>query len=72
VEGNTINGQPFEPATNGAPLITAAPAWVEGRVISEVDTGDHSCIVAEVTNAGLREPDPKVLTLDEVGVKYGG
>ncbi len=72
VDGNTINGQPFEPAPNGAPLITAAPAWVEGRVIGEIDTGDHSCMVAEVTNSGLREPDPKVLTLDEVGVKYGG
>jgi hypothetical protein len=45
---------------------------VEGRVVGEVDTGDHACIVAEVTNSGLREQDPKVLTLDEVGVKYGG
>ncbi|MEX0783197.1 MAG: hypothetical protein WD557_11145 [Dehalococcoidia bacterium] len=34
--------------------------------------GDHACIVAEVTNAGQREQDPSVLTLDEVGVKYGG
>ncbi len=72
VEGNSINGQAFEPASNGAPLITAAPAWVEGRVIEEIDTGDHSCMVAEVTNSALREQDPKVLTLDEVGVKYGG
>jgi flavin reductase (DIM6/NTAB) family NADH-FMN oxidoreductase RutF len=72
VEGNTINGQQFEPAANGAPIISAAPAWVTGRVIAEIDTGDHSCVVAEVTDAGLREPDPKVLTLDEVGVKYGG
>lgn len=41
-------------------------------MIGEVDAGDHACIVAEVTNSGLREPDPRVLTLDEVGVKYGG
>jgi flavin reductase (DIM6/NTAB) family NADH-FMN oxidoreductase RutF len=71
VEGNTISGQEFETGETGAPIISAAPAWVEGRIVGEVDTGDHSCMVGEVTNAGLKR-ESKLLTLEEVGVKYGG
>ncbi|HLZ69262.1 MAG TPA: flavin reductase family protein [Dehalococcoidia bacterium] len=71
VEGNAISGQPFETAETGAPIISSAPAWVEGRIVGEVDSGDHSCMVGEVTNAGLKH-EAKLLTLDEVGVKYGG
>jgi flavin reductase (DIM6/NTAB) family NADH-FMN oxidoreductase RutF len=71
VEGNIISGQQFETAQTGAPIISAAPAWVEGRVVGEVQVGDHSCVVGEVTNAGLKR-EGKLLTLEEVGVKYGG
>ncbi len=71
VEGNTISGQEFETAQTGAPIISSAPAWVEGRIVGEVDTGDHSCMVGEVTNAGLKR-EAKLLTLEECGVKYGG
>lgn len=71
VEGDTIGGHQFETQQTGAPILTEAPAWVEGRVVGEVDTGDHSCVVGEVTNAGQRH-EAKVLTLEEVGVKYGG
>jgi flavin reductase (DIM6/NTAB) family NADH-FMN oxidoreductase RutF len=71
VEDGRINGQPFETAETGAPIISAAPAWVEGRLVGEVAVGDHSCVVFEVTNAGLKR-EARLLTLDEVGVKYGG
>lgn len=71
VEGDTISGHRFETHETGAPVIEAAPAWVEGRVVGEIDVGDHSCVVGEVTNAGLKR-EAKVLTLEECGVKYGG
>ena len=71
VEGDLINGQKFETHETGAPVIEAAPAWVEGRVVGEVAVGDHSCFVGEVTNAGLKR-ESRLLTLEEVGVKYGG
>jgi flavin reductase (DIM6/NTAB) family NADH-FMN oxidoreductase RutF len=71
VEGNTINGQPFETHETGAPVLSSAPAWVEGRIVGEVAVGDHACVVGEVTNAGSRR-DAKILTLEECGVKYGG
>ncbi|MHB8573708.1 MAG: flavin reductase family protein [Dehalococcoidia bacterium] len=71
VDGNTINGHAFETHETGAPVIEAAPAWVEGRIVGEVAIGDHSCFVGEVTNAGQKR-ESALLTLDEVGVKYGG
>jgi flavin reductase (DIM6/NTAB) family NADH-FMN oxidoreductase RutF len=71
VESNKMNGYDYETHETGAPVLSAAPAWVEGRVVGEVDAGDHSCVVGEVTNAGSRR-EAKLLTLDEVGVKYGG
>lgn len=71
MEGSTINGLEFETHETGAPVISSAAAWVEGRVVGEVDAGDHSCVVGEVTNAGLKS-ETKLLTLEECGVKYGG
>jgi flavin reductase (DIM6/NTAB) family NADH-FMN oxidoreductase RutF len=71
VEGSKVNGHDFETHETGAPVISAAAAWVEGRVVGEVAVGDHATIVGEVTNAGLKQ-ETALLTLDEVGVKYGG
>lgn len=71
VEGGRINGQEMETDQTGAPILSAAPGYVEGKVVGEVDLGDHSCVVGEVTHAVLKR-EAKVLTLDELGVKYGG
>lgn len=71
VEGNQISGKTYETFETGAPVIADAPAWVEGRILGEIDSGDHSCMVGEVTNSGVKR-ESKVLTLEECGVKYGG
>lgn len=71
VDGNTVNGQAFETYETGAPVISAAGAWVEGRIVAIVEQGDHHTFVGEITNAGTKS-DAKLLTLEEVGVKYGG
>jgi len=71
IEGNMISGQRFETGQTGGPILSDAPAWVEGRIVGEVSVGDHSCMVGEVTNAGVNH-EGKILTLEEVGVKYGG
>ncbi|HWO94335.1 MAG TPA: flavin reductase family protein [Dehalococcoidia bacterium] len=61
----------FETHTTGAPIISDAPAWVEGDVVEIVERGDHAIVIGEVTEAGVkRESAP--LTLEECGVKYGG
>ena len=71
VEGTMVNGHHFETHETGAPVIAAAAAWVEGRIVGEVAMGDHHCFVGEVTNAHQRV-ETKLLTLEECGVKYGG
>ncbi len=71
VEGDRISGYVYERYETGAPVIADAPAWVEGRVVGEVAVGDHSCVVGEITNAGLKR-EARILTLEECGVKYGG
>ena len=71
VEGDRISGYRYETHETGAPVIGDAPAWVEGRVVGEIAVGDHSCVVGEVTNAGVVR-ESRLLTLEECGVKYGG
>ncbi len=73
VEGDRINGYAFEPGPKtGAPLLLDLPAWFEARVTDAVKRGDHTVFVAEVINAGLRQPDAKPLLLSETGWYYGG
>lgn len=71
VDGQTINGSPFETAESGAPIISSCAAFVEGTIVAVVEQGDHHIFVGEVTNAAVKQDSP-MLTLDEVGVKYGG
>ena len=71
VEGQMVNGHHFETHETGAPVIAAAAAWVEGRIVGEVAMGDHHCFVGEITNA-VQKREARLLTLEECGVKYGG
>ncbi|MGE0384013.1 MAG: flavin reductase family protein [Gammaproteobacteria bacterium] len=77
--GDTVNGQPFRHGSTGAPLLEAVPAWVECRLVETVERGDHSVFIAEVIEAGLKQPiegrpDDATLTLKDLGPKvfYGG
>ncbi|RME84249.1 MAG: flavin reductase [Caldilineae bacterium] len=73
VEGDRVNGQAFEPGpTTGAPLLLGAPAWFEARVTDSVKRGDHTVFVAEVIEAGLRDPEAKPLEMWDTGWFYGG
>ena len=71
VEGNTLNGFPFEIGITGAPVLVDPPAWFECRVVEEVQRGDHTIFVGEVVAAGARH-DEEPLTLRETGFFYGG
>ena len=73
VEDDRINGYAFVagPET-GAPLLTELPAWLEAKVTDAVKRGDHTVFVAEVVNAGLRDPEAKPLEMWNTGWFYGG
>ncbi|GAA6733790.1 flavin reductase family protein [Thermus oshimai] len=71
-EGNTLNGHPFEPSpTFGLPLLTELPYWLEAEVRALLALGDHSLVVAEVVEAGVRE-EAKPLVMWDTGWFYGG
>lgn len=78
--GNTISGEPFHSGTNGAPILDNAPAFIECKVVEFIEgRGDHSIVIAEVTEAGIvtapaGRPDDATLWLKDLGEKifYGG
>ncbi len=73
VSEGRLNGYLFErgPKT-GAPLLVDLPAWFEVQVVDAVRRGDHTVFVAEVVEAGLRDPDAKPLVMWDTGWYYGG
>ena len=59
----------------GCPLLTAAAAWLECRVVASVDSGgDHDLIVGEVIGAGVNRTGKSdaTLTLEDLGWSYSG
>jgi flavin reductase (DIM6/NTAB) family NADH-FMN oxidoreductase RutF len=42
--------------TSGSPILEGAPAWIDCRVETRLDTGDRTIFLAEVLNAGCRMP----------------
>jgi len=78
-QGSTISGQPFRRGSTGAPILESTPAYVECRLITTVEKGDHSIFVGEVVDAGVSKApegraDDATLWLKELGDKvfYGG
>lgn len=71
-QGATMGGFAFERGPHtGCPVVSDAPAWVECRVVGFHEHGDHSVVVGEVVEAGVKQ-ETTALTLEEIGAKYGG
>ena len=78
-DGQKISGEPFRAGSTGAPVLENTPAFVECRLVTTVEEGDHSIFVGEVVDAGVtQEPegraDEATLLLKDLGEKtfYGG
>ncbi len=63
---------PLERTPQGALVLKDAPAWADLKVHETVEIGDHAVVVVEVTDIGLRQENPEILTLKELGLNYGG
>ena len=61
----------YEKGTNGCPILTEAPAFLECRVVEIVEKGDHLVVIGEVTEAGVKK-EMSPLPLSETPWKYGG
>ena len=78
-DGPKISGEPFRAGSTGAPVLENTPAFVECRLVTTVEEGDHSIFVGKVLDAGVtQEPkgsaDEATLLLKDLGEKtfYGG
>jgi flavin reductase (DIM6/NTAB) family NADH-FMN oxidoreductase RutF len=78
-EGDAIGGQAVRAGSTGAPILEAAPAWIECRLVETLEKGDHSAFLGEVVDAGVSQqpsgrPDDATLVLKDLGAKtfYGG
>jgi flavin reductase (DIM6/NTAB) family NADH-FMN oxidoreductase RutF len=71
-EGSKLNGYAFEPGpVTGTPLLLDTPTFLECREVGRVEKGDHTVVVGEVVNAGIRHP-AKPLELSDTSWSYGG
>jgi flavin reductase (DIM6/NTAB) family NADH-FMN oxidoreductase RutF len=72
-EGDRLSGYDFEagPVT-GAPIFADAPAWFECNITDVVKGGDHSVVVAEVVEAGVRDASITPMALRDTAWQYGG
>ncbi len=71
--GNAINGYVFEPGpVTGSPLLVDTPAWFEAEVRHSFHGGDHTVFIAEVVEAGVRDPNAQPLALHDTPWQYGG
>ncbi len=61
----------YENGSNGAPIVSDAPAAVECEVVGFYELGDHSVVVGKVTEAHIKRASD-ALTMKETGWNYGG
>ena len=72
-EEDMLSGYVFEPGpATGAPLFLDAPAWFECKITDIVKRGDHTVVVAEVVEAGVRDPGAAPMALRDTAWHYGG
>ena len=79
VENGLLSGQKFHNGANGCPILDSAIGAVECVVKEVLELGDHSIVVAEVTEAHLMQAptgraDAAILEMKDLGdnVDYGG
>jgi len=79
LEDGKLSGQAFHAGANGSPILEDAIAAVECSVKDVLELGDHSVVIAEVTEAYVhKQPegraDAAILEMKDLGdtVYYGG
>ena len=69
----SISGYDIEIGQTGAPILKDCVGFMECRVVSAVDAGDHTLFIGEVVNEGASGTLDDVLTTADLdGHYYGG
>ena len=61
----------YEGAATGCPIISDSLGYVECKLVSTVEEGDHTIFVGEVIGAGVHREGNQLL-LESTGWQYGG
>jgi flavin reductase (DIM6/NTAB) family NADH-FMN oxidoreductase RutF len=70
-----LGGEAVILAAGGAPILAAAPAWIDCALRHEVELGSHVLFVGEVLDVGGRRDDgdaAPVLRMEDTRMNYGG
>lgn len=57
---------------SGGAILDASPAWLNCKVITIVQEGDHHLFVSEVVDSGINNVEEQAMCLSETGWHYGG
>lgn len=78
----TMNAIPVHRATTGAPILTAAVAWLDCQIRHTLPLGSHTWFVGEVCDVGAVEPPAPgsapdgdasgILRMEDTRMSYGG
>ena len=69
----TMNGFDYVEAVTGAPILAAAPAYLDCEVRQAVDVGNHTFFIGEVLDAAFQgDEDTEVLRMEDTRMNYGG
>ena len=66
-----MDGVPHQIAAGGTPVLDGASAWIECRAQQFITTGDHTLVIGEVRNGGLRSA-AETLSSAYTGWTYSG
>ena len=70
-DGNKLDGVRWRAGQFGAPVLSEAAAFLECRVTSRVQAGDHAVVIAEVVDGAVLEEDATPMRYDETGEMDG-
>lgn len=66
-DGNKLEGVRWRAGQFGAPVLSEAAAFLECRVTSSVQAGDHVVVIAEVVDGAVLVDDAIPMRYDETG-----
>jgi flavin reductase (DIM6/NTAB) family NADH-FMN oxidoreductase RutF len=72
VTPDSIGGVPVAAAGNGAPFLLDSAGYVECTLVNEIEAGDHSIFIGEVTGEKLFDKDAVPLISTDYEHIYGG
>lgn len=73
IAAHTLNGFPVVERATGAPILEQSVAFLDCRLVNQLEAGHHTLFVGEVVDSGfLVAEDTDVLRMEDTRMSYGG